>query len=49
MDYDMFFEILSFDPKWGSCMGFRLCIMADFQNGLISRIVGVFGEVFCAE
>ena len=23
-------------------MGYGLCIMADFQNGLISRIFGVF-------
>ena len=23
-------------------MGYRLCTMADFQNGLISRIFGVF-------
>ena len=30
-------------------MGFSLCMMADFQNGLISRIFSVFGAVFCTE
>ena len=35
MDYDMFFGILIFEPKWGFCMGYSLCIMAHFQNGLI--------------
>ena len=30
-------------------MGYSLCMMADFQNGLISRIFGVFGAVFCTE
>ena len=27
-------------------MGYKLCIMADFQNGLISRIFGVFLSCF---
>ena len=27
-------------------MGYSLCIMADFQNGLISRIFGVFSSGF---
>ena len=27
-------------------MGYSLCMMADFQNGLISGIFGVFGAVF---
>ena len=27
-------------------MGYSLCIMADFQNGLISRIFGVFWSGF---
>ena len=27
-------------------MGYKLCIMADFQNGLISRIFGVFWSCF---
>ena len=49
MDFDMFFGILIFDPKWGFCMGYSLCMMADFQNGLISRIFGVFWAVFCTE
>ena len=42
MDFDMFFGILIFEPKWGFCMGYSLCMMADFQNALISRIFGVF-------
>ena len=25
-------------------MGYRLCMMADFQNALISRIFGVFSR-----
>ena len=32
----MFFGILIFDLKLGFWMGYSLCIMADFQNGLIS-------------
>ena len=39
MDFDMSFGILIFDPKWGFCKGYSLCMMADFQNGLISRIL----------
>ena len=27
-------------------MGYSLCMMADFQNGLISRIFGVFWSPF---
>ena len=27
-------------------MGYSLCMMADFQNALISRIVGVFWSGF---
>ena len=42
MDFDMFFVISIFDPKSGFCMGYRLCIMADFQNALFSGIFGVF-------
>ena len=30
-------------------MGYSLCNMADFQNGLISRIVSVFGADFSTE
>ena len=41
MDFDMFFEILIFEPKWGFCMGYSLCMMADFENALISRLFGV--------
>ena len=46
MDFDMFFGILSFEPKLGFCMGYSLCMMADFQNSLISRIFGVFRSGF---
>ena len=46
MDFDMFFGILIFDPKWGFCKGYSFCKMADFQNGLISRIFGVFSSGF---
>ena len=46
MDFDMFFGILIFDPKWGFCKGYSLCMMADFQNGLISRILIVFSSGF---
>ena len=42
MDFDMFFGILIFDPKSGFCKGYSLCMMADFRNGLISRIFSVF-------
>ena len=30
-------------------MGYSLCMMADFQNAVISRIVSVFLERFFAE
>ena len=30
-------------------MGYSLCMMADFQNVLISRIFSFFGAVFCTE
>ena len=42
MGFDMFLGILIFDPKSGFCMGYRLCMMVDFQNGLISRILSIF-------
>ena len=44
LDFDKFFGILIFDLKWGFCMGYSLCMMADFQNGLISPIFGVFSS-----
>ena len=46
MDFDMFFVILIFDPQSGFFMGYRLCIMGDFQNALISRIFGVLLSAF---
>ena len=42
LDFDRFFGILIFDSKWEFCMGYGLCMMGDFQNGLISRIFSVF-------
>ena len=44
MDFDMFFGIFIFDPKSRFCMG--LCMMADFQNALMSRIFIVFSSGF---
>ena len=49
MDFGMFFGILIFDPKLGCCMGYSLCMMADFENALISRIFGVFWSGFFAQ
>ena len=46
MDFDIFFEILIFDSKLGFCMGYILCMMANFQNGFISQIFDVFSSVF---
>ena len=46
IDFDMFFGILIFDPKSLFCMGYSLCMMADFQNALISPIFGVFSSGF---
>ena len=44
MDFDMFFGIFIFDPKSGFCKGYSLCMMADFQSALISRIFSVFSR-----
>ena len=44
--------IFFLDPNWpfykgySLCTGYSLCKMADFQNGLISRIFGVFSSGF---
>ena len=46
MDFDIFFGIFIFDSKIGLSMDYRLCMMADFQNGVISRIFGVFWSGF---
>ena len=48
MDFDLFFGILIFDPKWGFCKGYSLCMMGDFQNDLISQIFSVFFKRFIA-
>ena len=49
MDFDMFFGILMFDPKSRFCMGYSLCMMADFENALISPIFVGFFERFFAQ
>ena len=46
VNFDMFFGILIFEPKWAFCIGYSLCMMADFQNAFISRIFGVFWSGF---
>ena len=46
MDFDMFFGILIFDPKWWFCKGYSVCMMGDFQNGLISGIFSVSSSGF---
>ena len=46
MDFNMFFGILFFDPKWAFCMGYSPCMKADIQNDRISRIFRVFWSVF---
>ena len=46
MDFDMFFGILICDAKSGFCMGYSLCMVADFQNGLISGVFSVFWSGF---
>ena len=43
-----FLAFLIFAPTRLFCKGYSLCIMADFQNGPTSRIVGVFFEHFFA-
>ena len=49
MDFDMFFQILIFEPKLGSCKGYNLCMMAHFENGVIFGIFCVFLERFFAQ
>ena len=49
MVFRLFLAFLIFDPKWPFCKGYTLWKMADFQNGLISRIFGVFFERFFAQ
>ena len=46
MYFDMFFGILIVEPNCGFCMGYRPCMMADFQNALICRIIRVFSSGF---
>ena len=46
MDFDMFFGNLIFDSKGRFLKCYSLCIMADFQNRLISRIFSVFSSAF---
>ena len=50
MVFPMFLAFLIFDPNWPFCKGYSLCIgdsfgrLADFQNRLISGILGVFSN-----
>ena len=46
MDFDMVSGILIFDPTSGFCMGYSFGMMADIQNGLISRIFSVLSSGF---
>ena len=46
MDFDMCFAILIFAPNSGFSMGYSLCVMADLQNGFISRMFAVFSSGF---
>ena len=49
MDFNMFFGILIFDPKWAFCMGYSPCMKGDIQNDLISRIFRVFWSGFISQ
>ena len=49
MDIEMFFGILIFETKRAFRMGYSLSMMADFQNGVISRIFRVFCSGFFAK
>ena len=44
MIFDMCFGILIFEPNRGFCMGYSLCMMADFQNALISGLFSDFSR-----
>ena len=46
MDFESCFEILIFDPKWGFCMGYSLCMMVDLKKCLISGIFDLFSRGF---
>ena len=46
IDFCMFFGILIFDPNRPFWQGYSLCKMADFKNGVISGIFGVFSSRF---
>ena len=47
-----FFGILIFEPKSGFCIGYRVCMMADIQNALISHLSNIWcflERFFCKE
>ena len=46
MDFEMSFGILIFDTKRAFCMCYSICMMADFQNDLIFRILHAFWSGF---
>ena len=41
-----FLAVWNCDSNWPFCQVYSLCKMADFQNGLISRMLGVFSSGF---
>ena len=46
-DFGIFFGILIFDPKSGVCMGYSLCMMADFKMVSFLEYLVFFAAVFC--
>ena len=48
MDFDMFFDILIFEPKSGFCMGYSLC-MHDGRFLKFLEYLVFFGAVFWKE
>ena len=49
IDFDIFFSILIFEPNSRFSMGYSLCMMADFQNALITGIFRVLWSGFFAQ
>ena len=46
IDFDMFFGILIFDPKWGFCKGYGLFMWAILKMVSFFEYLVVFGAVF---
>mgnify|MGYP006973418884 CR=1 FL=1 len=49
MAFDMFLGILIFDPKCEFCIGYSLCMMANFQMVSSLDYLVFFAAVFCNE